>query len=90
MDELRHKSANHAIHHSWVDDVVAAVNKVITAMVIGPLDDHTYCAARSAFTHLGLWRKMDDCSLHHFASSRYILRCILLTFLSTSNQLPEI
>ena len=26
-------------------------------MVIGPLDDRTYCA-RSAFTRLGLWRKL--------------------------------
>ena len=29
-------------------------NKVITTMVIGPLDKHTYCV-RSAFTQLGLW-----------------------------------
>ena len=28
-------------------------DKVITTMVIGPLDDHTYCAL--CFTHWGLW-----------------------------------
>ena len=32
-------------------------NKVITKIVIGPLDDHTYYA-RSGFTQLGLWRKL--------------------------------
>ena len=37
-------------------------------MVIGPPDDHTYCA-RSAFTHLGLWWKLNNCSLHHFTTS---------------------
>ena len=31
-------------------------NNVITAMVIRPLDDHTYCA-RSAFNHLGALAK---------------------------------
>ena len=36
-------------------------------MVIEPLDDHAYCT-RSAFTHLGLWRKLYDifiASLHN-------------------------
>ena len=32
------------------------INKVITTMVIRPLDDRTYCV-QSAFTHLGLWQK---------------------------------
>ena len=43
------------------------VYKVITTMVIGPLDDHTYCT-RSALTYLGLWRKLYDwfiASLHN-------------------------
>ena len=31
-------------------------NKIITTMVIRPLADRTYCV-RSAFPHLGLWRK---------------------------------
>ena len=34
---------------------ITQIHKVITTMVIWPLDDHAYCA-RSAFTHLlGLW-----------------------------------
>ena len=37
------------------------------------LDDRTYCA-RSAFTHLGLWRKLYDCSLHHFTTNQFILK----------------
>ena len=41
-------------------------HKVIATMVIWPLDDHTYCA------HLGLWRKLYDCSLHHFTTSQCI------------------
>ena len=58
-------------------------------MVIGPLDGHTFCA-RSAFTHLGLWRKLYDCSLHHFTTSQSILACALLPFSSTSNRLAGI
>ena len=42
-------------------------NKVITTRVIRPLDDRTYCV-REAFTHLGRWRKLYDCSLHHFTA----------------------
>ena len=34
-------------------------NKIITTMVIRPLDDHTYCA-QSVLTHLGLWRKLNE------------------------------
>ena len=43
--------------------------KVITTVVIGLLDDHTYCAL-SAFTHLRIWQKRYDCSLHHFTTSQ--------------------
>ena len=32
-------------------------NKIITTLVIGPLDDHTYCT-QSGFTHLRLWHKL--------------------------------
>ena len=49
------------------------------------LDDHTY-RTRSAFTHLGFWRKLYDCSLHHFTTRQCILKCIIFTFSSTSNQ----
>ena len=38
-----------------------SVDKIITVMVIRPLDDRTYCA-RSAFTHL----RHCDLSWHHF------------------------
>ena len=40
-------------------------NKVITTMVIRPLNDRTN-SAQSAFTHLGLWRKLYDCSWYHY------------------------
>ena len=65
------------------------LNKVITTMVIGQLDDLTY-GAPSALTHLGLRRKLYDCSLHHFTTSKCILKCALLTFSSTSNRFAEI
>ena len=59
-------------------------------MLLGPLDDPTYYT-RSAFTHLGLRRKMYDCSLHHFITSQCVLlKCAMLTFSSNSNQLAEI
>ena len=57
-------------------------------MVIGQLNDYTYCAW-SAFTHLGLWWKLHNCSLHHFTTSQCILKCALLTFSSISSQLTE-
>ena len=63
--------------------------KVITTMVSCPLDAHTYCAW-SAFTHLGLWRIVYDCSLHKFTTRKCILKCPLLTCSSTSNWLAEI
>ena len=65
-------------------NVQAKEYKVITIMVIGPLDDCTYCA-RSAFTHLGLWQKMYECSLHPFTASQLVLKCALFTFSSISN-----
>ena len=58
-------------------------------MVIGPFDDRTYCA-RSAFTHLGLCRKLFDYSLHHSTTSQCIVNVVLLKFSSTSNRLAEI
>ena len=64
-------------------------NAVITTMVIGPLNGGTYCA-RSAFIHLGLWRKLLDCSLHYLTTSKRILKCALLTFSTTSNWMAEI
>ena len=67
-------------------------NKVIITMMIGPLDDYTYCA-RSAFTHLGLWPKLYDYSMHHFTTSQFILKCALFslfTLSSTSNRLTKI
>ena len=62
-------------------------NKMITRMMIGPLDDHTFW---SAFTHFGLWQNLYDCSLHQFTTSLCILKCVLLTLSSTSNRLAEI
>ena len=41
-----------------------AEDKVITTMVIRPLDDHTCHCARSAVAHLGIWRKLYDCTWH--------------------------
>ena len=64
----------------------------LTTMVIRPLDDRTisYCA-RSAFTHLGLWRKLNDCSWYHFLQpTKCVLKCTSLTLSSISNWLVEI
>ena len=65
------------------------IDKVITTMVIRPLNDRTHCA-RSAITQLGLWRKLYECLLDHFTTSQCILKCALLTFSSTSNRLDKI
>ena len=35
----------------------------------------SHIVLRSAFTNLGIWRKLYDCSLHHFTSSQDILEC---------------
>ena len=64
-------------------------NKVITTMVIRPLDDRIYCVW-SVFTHLWLWQNPYDCSLHHFTTNQWILKYASLTFSSTSNRLAEI
>ena len=40
-----------------IEEQVHIVDKVITTMVIRPLDEHTYCD-RSAFTQSGLWQKL--------------------------------
>ena len=42
-------------------------------------------AGNSAFTHLGLWRKLFDCSLHHFTTSTM---CSIDIF-DTSNRFAE-
>ena len=59
--------------HHCGDDLVlfyhdCRKNKVITAMVIRPPDDRTYCV-RCAFTHLDLWRKLYNCSWHYFTAN---------------------
>ena len=55
--------------------------RVIATMVIKLLDDCTHCV-RSSFTHLGICRKLFDCSQHHFTYSQCLLKCSPLTFLS--------
>ena len=68
--------------HQCGDDLVFCVNKVIT--------DHTYCACvRSPFKNLGLWRKLYDCSMDYLTTSQCILKCVRLTFLTTSNRLKS-
>ena len=44
-------------------------NKVNTTMVIGPLDDHTYCA-RPVFTHLGGGGFHENCMIYHCITSQ--------------------
>ena len=63
-------------------------------MTIWPRDDHTYFT-RSVFTHLGLWRNLYNCSLHHFTASQSVLslkslKCAVWTFSSISNCLAAI
>ena len=41
-------------------------------------------------THLGLWRKLYNCSLHHIPKSQCILICVRREFSTTSNWLAEI
>ena len=53
------------------------------------LNDHAYFA-RSACTHLGLWWNLNDCLLHHFTTSQCILKCVQLTYSTTSNWLAGI
>ena len=66
--------------------ILCIKDKIITTMVIGPLDDHIYCV-RSAFTHLRLWRKLYDCSKHKFRARKCLIKRTLLTFSSISNRL---
>ena len=47
-------------------------------------------SVRAAFTHLELWRKLDDCSFHHFTTSQCILKICSIDIFSTSNRLAEI
>ena len=44
-------------------------------MVIRSLDDSTYCV-RSAFTHLGLWRKLCDCSRHQLRARKCLTKLV--------------
>ena len=62
------KHDSHITTSILFSDGIAAFDKVITTMVIRPLDDRTYCA-RSAFIRLGLSRKLCDCSQDHFTAS---------------------
>ena len=62
-------------------------NKVITTMVIRPLDDHTFCSI--CVPSFGALAKVVR-SLHHFTTSQCILNCVLLIFSLTSNRLAEI
>ena len=64
-------------HSQMFSTVFQIQNKFVATMAIRPLNDHTYCA-RAAFTHLGLWRKLYDYSLHHLTVSRYLNMCSFL------------
>ena len=57
------------------------IYKVITTLVISHI---------VLDLHLGLWRKFCDCSLYHLTTSQRILKCVELTFSTTSNWMPEI
>ena len=52
-------------------------NKVITTMVIRPLDEPEYFA-RSPFADLGIWTVLYDCSWHHTTAS-CVVECSHLT-----------
>ena len=52
------------------------IYKVITTMMIRLFDDSRAFCARSASTHLELWRKLYDCSWHHFRASQCVLKCV--------------
>ena len=47
------------VNTDWQQTVKQYKDKVITTAVTRLLDDRIYCA-RSALTHLGLWRKLYD------------------------------
>ena len=42
------------------------------------------------FTRFGLWRKLCDCSQHHFRARKYLIKRALLTILSISNCLAAV
>ena len=48
------------------------------------LDKDTHCV-QSAFTHLGLWRKLYDCPWHHLRAIKCVIKRILSTFSSIFN-----
>ena len=61
-------------------------NKVITTM-----SDEVLTCVRSAFTHLGLWRMLYDCSRPKFrAINKCLVKRALLTFSSISDRLATI
>ena len=64
-------------------------NKVITTMMIRPLDDCITCV-QSAFTHLGFWRMLCDCSRQKFRDIKCLIKRVLSTFSSNSNRLAAI
>ena len=55
LDIIENSSSESSIYMAGVSNELTPIqkNKVLTTMVIEPLEDHAYCA-RSAFTHLGL------------------------------------
>ena len=66
------------------------LRKIVTMILIRSFDNRTHYA-RSAFTHLGLRRKMYDFDCFTSQPVNWcILKCALLTFSSTSNRLAEI
>ena len=44
---------------------------------IRPLDDHAQCVLY-AFTHLGFWRMLYDCSWHHFTAEKCVSNVLSL------------
>ena len=65
---------------------VATGSKVITTMVIRPLDDRTH-SVRYALIYLGLWRKLYDCSMHKFRDITCRVKRVLLSVSSVANRL---
>ena len=53
------------------------------------LSDHIYCVL-SVFTHLGLWRRLYDCSRHYFRARKSLIERALLTLSSISNHLAAV
>ena len=77
--------------HIYLLLILGLFYKVTTSMVIRPLDDRTYCVQYwSAYTHLGLWRMLYDCSGHKLRVRKCLIKCALRTFSSISNRLAAI